>query len=362
VPDLQSGLVLFPRFAPADLYFLTAQEAEELGNQARSEDIFAVHEQFLGKALSQCVWEHDGQVSLDTGYGAFFEDGGRDQARVVLSSSGVAGDAGLGERQYFLLLDGGHRERLTSSEEHYLNGQRAQQILRATRKATITNRLYYGGFNLGFDNRRMMPPFIPLLRGEDTAFEQLLRVASPDGLVAHVPRLVLHLCAVNKQRSGFQAKSAVDFFFSCIVWMMAQLLPQRPYERCAEKRFSAAGQFFIEIGSLPEIEFSKFLQRMYWTWVASKITEAERALELYQGKPDFWAKDLIAYIAECRACMSDDDAPIASDVIAAFGADAALRKQQQLVRQFGELVEVWPRLRAAALDLKRSEGSFGRRI
>src|SRR5687768_5719305 len=47
--------------------------------------------------------------------------------------------------------------------------------------------------HLSFDNRVILPPFFPLFRGQDLTFGQLLRLAMPSALIAHLPYAVRHI-------------------------------------------------------------------------------------------------------------------------------------------------------------------------
>ena len=87
----------------------------------------------------------------------------------------------------------------------------------------------------------------------------------------------------------------------------------------------------------------------------------EAALKLHSKLPEFWSKDIVEYVTEYRNNLVSRSSLIAVDVENVYGETEAFGKQQQLLRQFGELLGAWPELRLAAAELREREG-FGVQI
>ena len=362
-PDMCEGLVLSSAADPAEFWFPTEAELSALEERFVSEDLFALHERFLGKSVSQCMHECDGAVDIDAANASFYRRLSREQAKILATNSGLVGESVRGEGQPIIVLDGDKRTRLVVSEQHYRYVQKTQRLLRGVSRPTITEGAVCFGFNLGLDNREIVPPFMPIMRGEDSMFTPLFRAATSNGFFAILPWLVYHAGAGAKRRPNrLEAKMVSRLSFADIISLILQSYQARTFEVETGKRLQAISALFLEIGSLPEVELERVLRTMWWQTASMQIFKLETALKRHSNQPAFWSKDIAEYIEEYRNSFVDPRSIVACDLVAVFGEAQAFAKQKELLRQFGELIGAWAHLRQAAADLRQSEGSFGKRV
>jgi hypothetical protein len=104
------------------------------------------------------------------------------------------------------------------------------------------------------------------------------------------------------------------------------------------------------------------LRKVWWQAAASQLNLLQNSLKQHSHQPDYWSADITAYASELRQSLVDPQSIIGKDVVAAFGAEKAPAKQLELIRQFGELLTLWPQLKDAAADLHQRQGCVGERI
>jgi hypothetical protein len=260
------------------------------------------------------------------------------------------------------MCEGGSRERMIRSLEHFQYVQQFQQLLRGVTRMTINEGSVCFGFNLGFDNRSLVPPFIPVMRGEDTSFINLFRNVWRGTYFAPLPRLAYHAGQVKKRSITVEAHKAAQTAFNEALSVMLQSYYKSAVETETGRRLSAVGGLLSQIGQAPLPQFEKVMRTVWWQIAASQIRRLETAMKTSANQPEFWASQVREYANAYRSNLANRDFIASWDIVQAFGKGCALEKQQELTRKFGELLIAWPQLRDGAAELRRKEGVFGRAI
>lgn len=81
----------------------------------------------------------------------------------------------------------------TANESAYRRMLASRQIHRSCDRLTITPAGYCQSTALAFDNRRPLPPFLPVFRGEDLIFGHMLKLFQPNLAIAYQSTCVLHV-------------------------------------------------------------------------------------------------------------------------------------------------------------------------
>ena len=144
--------------------------------------------------------------------------------------------------------------------------------------------------------------------------------------------------------------------------MMLFSYQSRALETGTSQRLSAAGHFLSEIAQSPSPEFEKIVRASWWQIAGSQIAKMEAALKTYSAQPDFWAGEVRDLLSAYRDNLTNSRFILAHDIVQYFGEERALSLEQQLVGQFGELLQGWEQLRIAALAVRNRRGVFGKRI
>jgi hypothetical protein len=121
----------------------------------------------------------------------------------------------------------------------------------------------------------------------------------------------------------------------------------------------ALGAHLRLLGSLGEPEFRDFLHAEMLAHEGSKLVHLESRLFNEIGAADFWRRDLERLIDHVREALTHDDFDIPWD-LKPLGEPPRVRLlMRALIRQFGALLENWPRIHAAAAELAGDGARIG---
>jgi hypothetical protein len=207
----------------------------------------------------------------------------------------------------------------------------------------------------GFDQRGLLPPCFPVFHAEDFSYGATLSRCCPQGFSAWLPHAVLHDPGPGKpllHPDDFTPQNRV------VVAEFAQFLrnilirvPLPEASRDRAERMVTLGRHLRMTGSLGERDFREFLLAETLEHEGMKLTFLENRLLTETVAPDFWRDDVQRIIDHVREALTHDDFDIPWD-IKPLGDPPRLRAlMRTLLRQHGELLENWPRIIAAALEL-----------
>lgn len=174
-PHLQADAIPIVR-----RYFASRAQALQLA-KAVSIDFIGMHERPLNITAqhSSRAYSHSRRTDINS------ED---TQESVRATFAGLIGDCGCDTAYYRVWQDAP----VVEDDGYY-------DVLRTTREMwQFAQTLSFGrpgsglALSMGCDATSLLPPFLPIDRGEDTVFSALLRVAFPAAYVAHLPVMVLH--------------------------------------------------------------------------------------------------------------------------------------------------------------------------
>jgi hypothetical protein len=334
-PGSQPGLTLSSQFDPTEFWFLP-----EGDTSAGSEgDLVAIHERLLGRGPA--------------GPG-FFRKVQTGASRVLVTSAGLFGDSGMGAPLYFLSLAGDSRARLLADERSYRRAVEHQQILRAVTGATICEGAFCMAPNLGLDNRRLLPPFMPVQRNQDGVFGVLLRTCFPASLFGFLPWAVLHRQPVRPSWSADSWEQATSFRSGQVVQALIRSFSFGPEQTDEAKNLRALGEALVELGSRPAPDFQAVVRGHLEKHRGLIAAQLERLLQQFAGQPAFWANDVRRVLQGIQEASAHDVFPC-SDLRDVCGDQRAAALLQRLVGRFGRLLRYWPEMTEAARDL-RSRG------
>jgi hypothetical protein len=329
-PGAAPGLTFSPRPDPTEFWFPDGDGPVLPPDGDGEADLLAAHEGLLGQAVP-----------------------GPQGGPVLATAAGVAGDSGMGTAAYFLLLDGASRGRLVRSEETYRAALTGRRLLRAVTRTTVCRPGFCMALNLGLDNRGLLPPFLPALRNQDGVFAALLRACRPDALFGFLPWVVPHEPAaprpsladgLREAGTGIRAGQA----FQLLIGALAPSLPASG----AAPRLRALGASLVQLGAAPAADFAAGMNALLRAQMGAFAARLEGLLAEYGGRPAYWACDVRGLLAALREALPRSDWAAPADLRAAFGPERAPDLFRGLVRQFGELLRVWPDLVEAARDLR----------
>ncbi len=349
-PGSQPGLTLSSQFDPTEFWVLPEGETPE----GAEGDLLAIHERLLGRGPAGWVSGPDasGGMRWDRAGPGFFRKVQTGAARVLVTSAGLFGDSGMGAPLYFLSLSGDSRARLLADELSYRRAVEQQQILRAVTGATVCEGAFCMAPNLGLDNRRLLPPFMPVQRNQDGVFGVLLRTCFPACFFGFLPWAVLHRQPVRPSRAGDSWEQATSFRSGQIVQALIRSFSFGPEQTDEAKNLRALGEALVELGSRPVPEFTRVVRGHIQTHRSLIAAQLERLFQQFAGQPEFWAHDVRRVLKGIQEMSAKGSSFESSDLSEACGDERPGAFLQRLVRRFGRLLRYWPEMVEAARDLR----------
>lgn len=319
-------------------------------------DMIAAHQQLLGCSLRT-------MMSLPPQYGKGVHSGLRSRlvadlldarGRVLVTMSGVLGDPGVTDLFDVMILTGDARTRFLDAwrafgSEAMLNSHFA------VARPTIAGHgsPLFTTTTTGFDNRALLPPFLPQGRGEDTFFGQLLSKSRPDSYLGYIPILMEHRPPNRRQFISPWVPT-----LSTVMSILIHGCPD-PIDLEPSKRLKAIGRHLVDCGAASVSDFVMHLRYVLRRWLVAAIERVERLLEFYRHKPSQWAVELNKWIMDFQRRVAQDDFLDQISVRNREGLnDTAAGLIQHFARDYGEALQYWPDM----IMLAKSLGVSGHRL
>ncbi len=309
-----------------------------------SEDFLGLHAKTLGRKVSDIVGETPKSnlfvEPISEGFQASILSG----ASVRLGWTGIAGDCGYAKPGYLLFLGGEERARFLTGESEYEAYLRGRQIVRVTDETTLTPGGVFQSTAIAMDGREILPPFMPVFRGEDMAFGILFRTALRGAAVAYHSFTVDHLPIESRghARSDLWSTMSESNFLDTASVFLAQI-PFRP-ELSSEDAIATAGEDLRNRVDIGESDFRAFFEEMRRKSIDGRIEWFEGLLVRHGSEPRYWADDLSRFIAEFRKSGESTEKMVPFELRSGADVTGALRNVQRLMVEFARLLEAWPTL------------------
>jgi len=285
-------------------------------------------------------------------------------ARVAVTQSGLAGDAGMGSTNPYLFLQDEGRDRLLARPGDLDTFMASRAVARSVRRPTVGDGGFFMTYAVGFDHRQILPPFLPGARSTDSLFGRTVLELLPERQFGHLPWLVSHdPPETRRETEASLATAAASREFSYILGrLMAVLGRTLPQGLGAEDRLRAMGRALRSCGALPAREYGQWLHPILLEGVSRRVMRLEGLLERHGPRPAPWAARIQSLLAIARASPWEPDWPAPRDFPGNLNREEALTLAARLTGQFGALLEHWPDLVAAAGRLREQGVTLARPV
>ena len=358
IPELRHSTMSFnSEEDPTEFWFFRDRDSAAAAVNKVSVDFLGIHEGLLGKPILGCVQNFpDLDLSqVNDNLVEWLTSGG---GTILTTQTGLYGDSGMSSPSWLLTIDGPSRERLTHSGLDYEMARRTRQVIRGVRCPTLADSDFFMTYSAGFDNRQILPPFIPVLRNQDGAFGFVMRKCFDHTCVGQLPYLIWH----DPPEPRAYSEEAIwrdGSYLHFTHLLLACLISLPPWNFSdSRRRMRAIGSHLTELGSLPPTRFENHLRMILLEQIVRRIQHLERQLEEFHRSPAYWADDVRRAIKHTSARLTSSDFIVPMDLLAGGGPVQAMATAQQLVLRFGQLFSIWPDLVEATRDLYRSGNSI----
>ena len=333
-PDADDALSFFSGYDPTEFWFFEDHASAIASTSFVDIDVLRHHEQLLGEAVADV-------------------DDSAARHQVAITLHGLVGDSGMASPRYYLSLAGSSRERLVASPGAYRSAFRSREVLRTVRRPTIGSGPFCMSTCFGFDNRLLLPPFFPVQRNADGIFGLVRQKCLEGSRVAFLPSVVLHepvaprLFAPDEIWTEAGSVRMADIVIACV---LAHDRGSAPLTDAM--RLIRLGQYLQQLGALKLSDFEAYVRSLQQYRVTAFITVLQSHLQMYGALPRFWADDVTRMIEVLSKATSAADYVVPRDLTLGRDVEEVRELSQELVTKFGELLEAWPALVAAAGRLR----------
>jgi amino acid adenylation domain-containing protein len=382
-PEAEPGIELLTGTVP-DWAFLSAREpgsirgfthrAEAMAAvDLRSVDLAGVHEELLGRDVSAWAHEFDPETPVATGRAdaAFLhslESGGR----VRVTTNGWVGDCGWRNPIFYMLQTGASWRHLVRSAESYRAVTASKEIVRFLPRPAVGNaESFMATMFWGFDHRTLLPPFPPVLWGEDRLYGLTLQLAFPTARAGHLPWVALH---DPVEQRGFwpgemvRTASGIDHS-RLLASLLAGFAPDPHLDPADGLR--RLGRFIQDLGRMEPGAFDELARRKvrdraeaFAAGLEARLAgwrEQQERGDRPEGGP-LWAEDVRRYLDLLRRHMADPDFVLPLDLLYHREPEEARRLAQRLLVHHGRLLEAWPDLIEVVRGLKARGRSLAEEV
>lgn len=273
---------------------------------------------------------------------------------VALSVPSLVGDCGWASPTAYLQFSGASLTRLTSSAQSYHDACTSRLHARFVRRPTFATPT--DGFMCTFygaDNRRLLLPYLPCTKGNDTLYGKLHALCFPDELFAYTPLGLRH--EPVEQRAFWAGEvprgaSGVDFSDALGAILLAEPPVFPSGDLSAADRIRALGRHLIELARSPAVFFAT-LDTAVRAHAEADLRRKAELLRTTDG-PQEWKRDMRAFIDLRRQALSTPEFSVPLDLVVAHGFEHARSLTRTFVREFGQLIEWWPDIVETAHSLR----------
>jgi hypothetical protein len=327
--------------------------------QVTDDCVLDVHESLLGHSVGAFAAEHPERLQLDAVTSTSMEAWLKPGAHVAVTMTGIVGDSGAKYPAFYLWRDAGVRQQLAGgSAEEYRKLAASREVGRFVSGPTISNGAFLMTTSCAFDARRLLPPFFPVLRGQDLNFGNLLRMCFDEAFIGHLPRMIAHVPVDGRGPLGPLYPDADGPSLSVVVRQCLAIVGGAARVAASgERRLRLIGRLLQELALLPSRDFEHLVREQLWQASSRRIVALQGELRRCKHAPTHWARDLEGYIERRIAALESCAGVMPNDLA---GAPAALLPE--LIRAFGSLLEAWPVLVASAAALEAAGEGLTRRL
>jgi hypothetical protein len=369
-PEPEPGIEILTGTVPS-LAFLSAREPGAIrGFASRAEamaavdlrtvDLPGVHEALLGRDVADWLRGFAPEAPAvveraDPAVLRSLESGGR----VVVTTNGWVGDCGWRSPIFYMLQTGDSWRHLVRSADFYRAVTASKEIVRFMPRPAVGNaESFMATMFCGFDNRSLLPPFPPVLWGEDLLYGLTLQLAFPAARAGHLPWVALH--DPIEQRGfwpGEMVRTASGIDHSRLVSALLADFAPDPAAAPADS-LRRLGAFLQELGWMEPGAFDELARRKvrdraeaFAAGLEARLTEWQEARERPEAG-ELWAADVRRYLDLLRRHAAEPDFAVPLDLLYHREPEEARRLAQRLLVHHGVALAHWPDLVEVVRGLK----------
>jgi hypothetical protein len=308
-----------------------------------------VHAAVLGCSLRAIASAAGSNVDLAGATSETIEQVVSGTGRVAATVLGVHGDSGMFAGAGFLMtwMLGGFP---LGDDATYRRAVTSRELVRCAPCTSIRRSPPFMSTSIGLDHRTLLPPFMPVLRDEDSVFSATLTTCFEMAHVAHLPRSVFHAAASGRRYDPNRIEAAGIRRFADLVIELIRSTGFGPGPSSSEQRLGIVGAHFEHVGRCDDAQLLATIRRIHVRAAGRRLARLDVALGASQNAPPSWVADAHAFRERLTAAIGREDFYVPWDV-PGDSAIERLARTRRLVFELGRLFGAWPAVVGAARHL-----------
>lgn len=333
-------------------YYTDAEKFHQtLTNDHR--DFFSLHENLLGSHPAAVLIMND-RINTEHLGGTLLEKIGHSASRLAVTFTGIYGDSGMSNHWQRVCLEGESFSKLVNHDELvYKQLLCTRYLFRSADNITIGDSQFCMAGVMGLDTRHLLPPFMPVLRNEDAIFGLLVHLCFKHAVKGYLPWALLHdppfrSPVEDPSRAlniGFPGANAIveAILWSLNVW---------PLNDNPSHNLKTLGQYLTDLSCLPIHHFKSEVRKIYQRIIQNRINYLQHFLFEHAQAPEHWQHDMKQLIKNFQLLLYNEDVGVPADIEG--DSQKRLATFQELIKEFGNLLQYWPAIWGAAVDIQKN--------
>jgi len=272
-------------------------------------------------------------------------------SRVLITECGALGDPGTGNTRWLASMPPASRERLVTTPGRLRLALEQRCCWLGRDRPTFRPQSRISQVT-GYDNRTLLPPYFPIMRGEDRLFGQMTHYIHPDGVALDYPWAVPHMPLQERRWSDSENTHAVSRQFPGN--MVNELFGKR--DDCLavdpQSRLRFVASRLQDLAAAPDRTLLHRLADDRHGYRASQIRMLQTRIRESAQLPADWRDYLERALRQVQASRLDGFRPdeIRNDEIKLMGKDL-LGFYRDAWSRFGQALLAWQDIRDAAREI-----------
>ena len=349
-PEREPGVAFGDVMREAD--FFTDPDAWKAQRAPAGKDPFLRHLSVLGSELQDALGALGvGQLDRDAFKGAEAKviERLRPDSRVLITECGSVGDAGTSNLNWLAELRGASLEKLTRDPETTASALRQRNAWHGRRVNHVLPRANMSQLT-GLDHRIMLPPYIPILRGEDRLFGDMVEFMYPDDVVIDQSWSVPHLPLPARQWAGSERHYKTQQPFPSFALSLVEDHQNASSAKEPLKRLSHLARLYDNLADQNHAQLvSQHETARLGAKARSYCTIREALTAAGEEAPEEWRAFLTEALSRLNHELVDNpsDRPLRGDP-AGLEGQALTAWWTRFWSDFSQALRAWPAIRLAA--------------
>ena len=338
IPDSSEQIVL-GETSVESWYFESRSEVEQC--PFVPDDLLGLHERLLN--VDSADWANSLVTTIGADSNTLFRRLESGEARVVASQMGILGDGGVDSPLPSYISGPETWARFAGSESLYRTAIRNRLILRGAKGFAVTHTVHSQTHCLAVDNQKCVPPFLPVMRGQDGLFGLLLAKCIPNSLFGLIPRAILHSPQEPRQFApDAGVASCSRFSLSEAIMALISTYGAIPGAATAQRVISL-GRMLHEMRCADDHEIQERLHSAIEPLFIRVLQMVQVRLDRADDRA-FWRSDVLKIRDAALARLNSREDLIPADLESVRGRNGGRSGLREMVMEFADLLESWPAL------------------